>query len=215
MFEIRKFQPKDREALLQIGADTAFFGAPIENYMDDRRIFMDAFYAYYTDYEPEYAWVVCNEDQLGGFLTGSVNPERHRNMTSRRIFPAVLWNLICGKYKVGRKTWRYIHAVFGAWRRNEFASVDEEMYPAHLHINLLPAWRRQGMGRRLIEVYLNQLIEADVPGVHLQTTSLNIDACRLYEKVGFKLLDARLTQMYNHLLAQTVENRCYGLRLAK
>jgi hypothetical protein len=52
---IRPYQPKDRESVFRIAADTAFFGAPIEAYMEDRNVFLDAFYAYYTDLEPEHA----------------------------------------------------------------------------------------------------------------------------------------------------------------
>jgi hypothetical protein len=58
---IRPYQPKDRESVFRIAADTAFFGAPIEAYMEDRNVFLDAFYAYYIDLEPEHAWVACSE----------------------------------------------------------------------------------------------------------------------------------------------------------
>lgn len=37
--EIRPFQQTDRDALLKIAADTAFFGDPVEHFMEDRRIF--------------------------------------------------------------------------------------------------------------------------------------------------------------------------------
>ena len=45
---VRPYQPEDREAVLRLGADTAFFGAPIEACMEDRNIFLDAFYVYYA-----------------------------------------------------------------------------------------------------------------------------------------------------------------------
>lgn len=208
---IRPFQPADREALLQIGADTAFFGAPIEKYMEDRRIFMDSFYAYYTDQEPEHAWVACDGEQVVGFLTGCTDTRWHDHIMRQRILPAVLWRALRGKYRVGPKTWRYARAAANAALRGEIPGPDLSRYPAHLHINLLPDWRGFGLGRRLIEAYLHQLREQHVPGVFLQTTSMNAIAVKLYEKVGFCLLGSRQTRMYEHLIDTPVENRCYGL----
>ncbi len=211
---VRPFELHDRQPLLQIGADTAFFGAPIEAYMEDRRIFMDAFYAYYTDYEPQHAWVACANNQVVGFLTGCVDSKAHHRVFLSKILPAVVWKFLTGQYHPGPKTWQYVRAAAGAARRGEIAGADEKRYPAHLHINLLPAWRGLGLGRGLMEAYLNQLSSLGVPAVHLQTTSLNAAACRLYEKAGFHLLDARPTRMYAHLVDGPVENRCYGLELA-
>ncbi len=213
---IRPFQRNDRAALLEIGAATAFFGAPIEAYLEDRRAFQDAFYAYYTDYEPEHTWVACttsNQEKVIGFLTGCTDPGRYGQVTRMKILPGVFWNLIRGKYRTGPKTWAYIRALVSGGIRHEFPSADEALYPTHLHINLLPDYRGQGLGRQLIEHYLNQLRSLNLPGVHLHTTNLNRAACHLYEKTGFNLLDARPTQVWKRWVQEPVENRCYGQRL--
>lgn len=42
-WHIRPYYPNDRDALFRIAGDTAFFGNPIEAYMEDRRLFLDAF----------------------------------------------------------------------------------------------------------------------------------------------------------------------------
>lgn len=46
-FIIRMYKPSDRQDVLRISADTAVFGEPVEAILDDRRIFCDAFTAYY------------------------------------------------------------------------------------------------------------------------------------------------------------------------
>jgi GNAT superfamily N-acetyltransferase len=212
---VRPFEAKDREPLLQIGAETAFFGAPIEAYMEDRRIFMDSFYAYYTDYEPQHAWVACDGDQVVGFLTGCVDGKVHDRIFQQKVLPGVIWKFIRGYYHPGPNTWAYIRAAAGAALRGEIPAANETRYPAHLHINLLPAWRGFGLGRGLIEAYINQLRQLGVPAVQLQTTNMNIVACQLYEKVGFRLLDTRPTRMYAHLVNQPVEHRCYGMQLSE
>ena len=59
---IRLYEPDDRQDVLRISADTAVFGEPVEAILDDRRLFCDAFTAYYTDFESEYLWVASIND---------------------------------------------------------------------------------------------------------------------------------------------------------
>ena len=40
---VRLYRPEDRAAVLQIAADTGFFGAPVEAFMQDRRLMQDVF----------------------------------------------------------------------------------------------------------------------------------------------------------------------------
>ena len=213
---VRPYQLADREAVLRIAADTAFFGEPIEAYFDDRRLFCDAFYSYYTDFEPEHGWVAAEAGSAGavvGFLMGSTNTPRQNRTFSQKILPRVILNCLAGRYRFGLHTARYVSGVVRAWLGGEFARADLSIYPAHLHINLSVEWRRYGLGRRLIEVYLEQLRNSCLPGVHLKTTSLNEAACTLYEKMGFTLLDSRLTHLWGHLYRRPVYNLCYGLKL--
>jgi ribosomal protein S18 acetylase RimI-like enzyme len=210
---IRPYQPADRQAVFRIGADTAFFGAPIEAYLEDRNAFLDAFYAYYTDLEPEHTWVACADGEVVGFLTGSVDTRVHNWKLLRVLIPRLTGNLLRGRYYFGKRSWHYFGGIVGGLLRREFTHVDLRTYPAHLHINVESAWRGQELGQRLMEAYLGQLRELGVIGVHLDTTSLNEAACRLYEKMGFRLLDARPDRFWTKWFGHPVDNRCYGLKL--
>jgi|WetSurSiteA1Bulk_404760.scaffolds.fasta_scaffold17448_2 ribosomal protein S18 acetylase RimI-like enzyme len=210
---IRLYRPVDREDVLRIGADTAFFGAPIEKYMEDRRIFCDIFYSYYTDVEPGYCWIAEVEGRVAGFLAGCPDSKAKAGLYLRSILPGSLGSLIRGKYQSGPLTRDYLHRLVGAGFRNEAPHVDFKIYPAHLHINVDAGFRGHGFGRRLMNAYLGQLRGGQITGVHLNTTSLNEAACRLYESVGFRLLDARPTRMWEGIVEGHVENRCYGLQL--
>jgi ribosomal protein S18 acetylase RimI-like enzyme len=210
---VRPYQCEDRAALHRIAADTAFFGEPVEREMDDRRLLLDFLYVYYTDYEPEHVWVACAGDEVVGFLTGCTDTARKDRIFNRRILPRVVGRVLTGHYHSGRRTWRYLRGFLGAGLRGENPPVDLERYPAHLHINVDAAWRGHGLGRRLMQAYLEQLQSLGIPGVHLGTTSYNRAACSLYEKMGFRLLAARPTRMWAHLLQEPVELRVYGLDL--
>lgn len=216
---IRPYQATDRCAVFSIAADTAFFGEPVETYFDDRRLFCDAFYAYYTDWEPEHGWVATmNEPGEGeaspvGFLMGCVDSSRHRQILGFKILPGVVKRVLAGRYRLGRCTWRYLARLGLGFLRREFPHPDMGRYPAHLHINLLPDSRGFSLGRGMLEAYLNQLRELSLPGVHLNTTSQNVTACHLYERMGFRLLAARPTRMWRRFFDHPVENRLYGLEL--
>jgi ribosomal protein S18 acetylase RimI-like enzyme len=210
---VRPYQAGDREALFKIGADTAFFGAPIEAFMEDRRPFLDSFYAYYTDYEPEHAWVACVGSQVVGFLTGCTDTNRRNKITRQKLIPGVVWNVLSGRYKLGFKTLSYTRATIAAGLRGEFPPADVKRFPAHLHINLTDGFRGLGLGRRLMQAYLAQLKTLGVPGVHLHTTSLNEAACHLYEACGFRIWSSRPTRTWRYLIDRPVENRCYALEI--
>jgi ribosomal protein S18 acetylase RimI-like enzyme len=58
-------------------------------------------------------------------------------------------------------------------------------YPAHLHIDILNEYQRQGIGSRLIQKLENHLKKNQIKGVHLGTSSKNVKAIRFYNKMGF------------------------------
>jgi hypothetical protein len=142
-FTVRNYQPADREAVFHIAADTAFFGEPVEAFLDDRRLFCDVFYSYYTDREPEHAWVACADGDVVGFLTGCTDNSLQRKHQPEEFFrPA--WNLLRGKYRLGRKTFRYVMRLALAGLSSRRAVLDLIAFPAHLHINVSAAWRGHG-----------------------------------------------------------------------
>ena len=66
-----------------------------------------------------------------------------------------------------------------------------------------------------METYLQQLRGLGVPGVYLETTSLNEVACHLYEKLGFRKLDVRPDRFWAKWFGRPVDDRCYGLKLPR
>jgi ribosomal protein S18 acetylase RimI-like enzyme len=210
---VRPYQLPDRQAVLRIAADTAFFGEPVENFLEDRQLFCDLFYRYYTDFESSNGFVACAGDEVVGFIMGSLDTRQQQSRLWRLLLPGVIQGLLQRRYTLGPRTWRYGFGLIKAAMQREFPGCDLSIYPAHLHINIDAFWRGQGFGRRLMETYLARLQVLGVPGVHLHTTNLNPAACSLYASMGFILLDARRTSIWGYTMSQMVENRCYGLKL--
>ena len=209
---IRLYQEGDRQDVYRISADTAFFGDPVEAFLDDRQLFCDAFTRYYTDFEARYAWVACFDDQVMGYLTGCVDTAAQRKRYLRQTITPLVGRVLQGSYQLGSKTWRYARSMLAGVMRKEYPQVNYEEYPAHLHINVEAAARGQGLGQKLMEAYLDQISDLCIPGVYLDTTNLNKAACRLYEGVGFKLLMKQPTRVWGYLVSSSVENLVYGMK---
>ena len=63
-------------------------------------------------------------------------------------------------------------------------------YPAHLHIDLLPEYQRQGLGSRLVDTLADHLRKKGVPGVMLTVGGSNEVGQSFYNKYGFARIDA-------------------------
>jgi ribosomal protein S18 acetylase RimI-like enzyme len=77
-------------------------------------------------------------------------------------------------------------------------------WPAHLHIDILPAYQRQGLGRQLMDTFTGALRKAGVTAVHLGMSSSNARARAFYDRMGFHVLDVPGPDDVTHM----------GLRLA-
>ncbi|THH33678.1 hypothetical protein EUX98_g588 [Antrodiella citrinella] len=64
--------------------------------------------------------------------------------------------------------------------------------PAHLHIDILPAYQRRGWGRKLIGTLVRWLEhEKGLQGVWLGMDVRNEDAAKFYKRLGFAPIEAR------------------------
>ena len=211
--DIRHYQTSDQAAVLNIAADTAFFGEPVEAFLDDRKLYGDAFASYYLEHEAPFAWVADGQDGVVGFLLGCADTPCQVSQWRGYIISQVLVKALTGRYKLGRRTAGFAWGLLEGMLRGEEPAINVKEYPAHLQIDVQQGYRGLGVGRGLIEAYLEQLRNLAVPGVHLETTSHNEAACQLYEKMGFQLLDERPNHFWTKMFGFQVNNRSYGLKL--
>ncbi len=186
--EIRRYRPEDRAAVRHICFVTGYMGEPVDWLWRDEQSFADMFSAYYTDREPESVFVATAGGEVLGYLLGcrdstrAWNPAavagRHvvrRGIAVRRGTAAMIW-------RSGADV-----LVDLARRRVRIADYDfaDPDFPAHLHINLLPAARGAGAGSRLVHAWLDDLRASAVPGCFLQTMAENTNAIAFFEAMGF------------------------------
>jgi len=210
MWTIRRYQPTDREAVRQLAGDTAHFGDPIERFLDAREVFLDAFASFYTDVMGHYLWVAEEGRALLGYIMGCPDTADY-NEWFRANVKQVAWRAATLRYRgvFTRKSlgyiWRYAHV--------RIPYVDLSDYPAHLHINTRADWRGHGIGSALMQTYLDQLRNENIPGVHLETSSENVIAVPWYEKLGFQLLQRTPSDLYITSVGHSVDFLLYAMRL--
>ena len=72
--------------------------------------------------------------------------------------------------------------------RVDFAAFCQD-FPAHLHINLAPAFRSRGIGQQLIDAFSSAAAAVGRKGVHV-VTGKGMRNVRFYEKCGFATIGA-------------------------
>lgn len=186
---IRPYEAGDRDRVRHICFVTGYMGDPVDWLWRDAASFADLFTGYYTDHEPESAFVVSVDGVVCGYLLGCVDTRRagvptgalahhvlRRGLLVRPGTAGVLWRGIAdGIVDVAR----------GRVKPSEAELVDPR-WPAHLHIDLLPTARGVGAGGRLMHAWFDRLRALDVPGVHLQMWAENESAFAFFRAMGFE-----------------------------
>src|SRR5580692_3390766 len=93
-FQVRNYHQSDRESVRALCCDTGFLGNPIDPVFEDRRLFADFLTGYYTDWEPESAFVIEVDGEVKGYLLGSRQPFRQQVYSFYQnvvLFLKILW----------------------------------------------------------------------------------------------------------------------------
>jgi ribosomal protein S18 acetylase RimI-like enzyme len=186
---VRPYDPADRERVRHVCFETGYLGDPVAWLWRDAPSFADMFSGYYTDEEPESAFVVEVDGVVSGYLLGAVDARRAWD-PGRVAARHVLRRAIALRPGTAGVIWRTVAdgAADVAAKRLDPAALTfhDPAYPAHLHIDLLPEARGVGAGRRLVELWLDRLRALGVPGCHLETFAENTGALAFFRSVGFE-----------------------------
>lgn len=209
---VRKYEKDDRSYLRTIACDTAFMGEPAEVFFMGRGILADLLTMYFTDYEPESCFVAENDGKVVGYLLGTKNEKKLNVVFVSRILPKLFCKTLFSVVIFKKKNIIFLCNIFLSLLKGEF-KVPRLIgkYPALLHINILRGFRKSGIGRRLIEIYINYLRQESIPAVHLGTKSENSTA--FFEKQGFRLLYETKRSYFKYILGRDFKYCVYGMKL--
>lgn len=184
---IRPYHTSDRDALRRISCATAFLGLPLSLFVDDDVIVADILTRYYTDFEPQSCFVAVAGNTVVGYIIGSVNAKKARQIFMRQIMMPALWRAVRKGIFLKENALRFLRHLMVSVIKGEFRDPDfSHLYPATLHINIDKNFHRHRIGSKLIARYLEYLQNDHITGVHLGTISSS--AKEFFIKNGFSLL---------------------------
>lgn len=185
-FEIRSYQPSDRARVRELCCETGFLGNPIDPIFEDRELFADYLTAYYTDWEPESAFVLLVNGDIRGYLLGSRCPLRQQlyNLYNN-IALGIRGAFRYPKYNAASK--KFVNWIFKqAWRE----VPAQPRCNAHFHINLLPDARQVATTRAIMDSYLRYLHAKGEKAVYGQMVVFeDRRGTKMFERYGFKVLN--------------------------
>ena len=174
MITIRPYDKKDFRSVQDICMLTSWMKDDITPVS---RAYMCAMYCdYYLDNQSEFCFVAEDDGQVVGYILCAADCDDYLEKMDELYLPLV------------RKLSGKDHLRFVAQQRVEQRYI-RAGYTAHLHINLLPEYQRQGIGTQLVDALINKLTQMCVEGVYLVCSNKNEGARAFYEKCGFEDID--------------------------
>ncbi|KAA3614960.1 MAG: N-acetyltransferase [Calditrichaeota bacterium] len=182
--KIRLYNPSDLTALYDICLKTGDSGKDATEHYDDPKILGHFYAAPYAVLEPNLCFVVTCSGKPCGYILGTQNSEQFYETCENEWFPKLRENYPLPNANNTSKDAHIIRLI----HKGHIVNQDLTDYPAHLHIDLLPITQGKGIGRKLMEIFLNKLRELEIPSVHLQVGKSNPGAIQYYEKMGFHII---------------------------
>lgn len=184
MPSIRPYRKEDFDAVYDICIRTGHRGSDARAYYADPTILPEIFAAPYVVLEPEVCFVVADDDDtaVGYIVATSDTPAFVRR------FRAEWLPLVADRYLPFDGEPSDLDELMRKLLHWPERMLVPEMapYPAHLHIDLLPAYQGMGLGKRLIHTLRDRLAAMGVPGLHLNMARDNDNAYRFYHHIGFE-----------------------------
>ena len=182
---IRKYRPQDRADCFDVCIKTGRAGQDATGIYSDDDLIPEIFCGPYVDLEPDLAFVVDDGERVIGYAFGTADTRAFVERYRAAVLPGFVKRF--GDLEGKSADEREMTELGLNPDRMIAPHLDE--YPAHLHIDLLPQARGQGVGRRLIETLLDEFAARGATGVHLDMDPANADAGAFYARLGFHILN--------------------------
>lgn len=188
---IRRYRDSDLDDLYRICLQTGDHGEDATSVFDDPRVLGHLYAAPYGLFEPSLAFVAEDEVGVGGYIVGALDSRAFEKRLDADWWPALRARYPAPPSELAPDLWtpdqraaQLIHLPRAA--PDELA----EDYPSHLHINLVPRLRSQGLGGQLMKRLIGALRDQGSVGLHFFVASANQRAVGFYQHLGFTLASA-------------------------
>lgn len=182
---IRNAQSSDEAAILNICVRTADRGQDGSHLYSDPRLPGLVWALPYIRFCPDNAFVLTKDGIVMGYCVAVPDTIAYEDWLKAQWWPSL------------QETFRDFEAqttddldVLSYIRSaSRTPSQVTSLYPAHIHINLLPDVQNGGHGSALLRHQLNSLEASGVQGIHLGVNQHNEKVVAFYERFGFVEID--------------------------
>jgi RimJ/RimL family protein N-acetyltransferase len=188
---VREYRPEDRDAVRRICFETGLMGDTIAPQYSDLESFADMLTAYYTDAEPEGAWVAEADGKVVGYMLSCFDSKKawdpgvialkHALLRGLWLRPGTAWFYWRGVFDLFVDVFRFV--FMGAAARPKF---DRARYLSHTHNNLLPEGRSGGLSKEFFYRAFDRVKRAGSRGLYGEVWSANENMVRYLEKLGYR-----------------------------
>jgi ribosomal protein S18 acetylase RimI-like enzyme len=183
--EIRPARHGDESGAYHVCLKTGNFGKDGEPfYRDDPDALGRIFVGPYLAFEPAYSLILEDPEGVCGYALGALDSRKFYNRYDTEWRPD-----LCRRFPEPTgdpATWTRAQMVHGWYHHPDYTCPEPyDLYPSHLHIDLLERAQGRGYGRRMMEQVMELLRRDGSPGVHLGVSLANVPAQSFYPKLGF------------------------------
>jgi len=179
-FHVRAYHPSDLFMLYRICLATGEDGDDATGTIDEE-ILGHFFAAPYAVLEPELCFILTADGAPCGYVLGTSDSTRFERDCRERWWPPLRLKYPLPDQGDDSREADMIRAIHAGYKAPPYC----DRYPAHLHIDILPAGQGRGNGRNLMQAFLGKLRAMKVKGVHLGVSKGNTRAVAFYPKLGF------------------------------
>jgi ribosomal protein S18 acetylase RimI-like enzyme len=180
---VRRYEPADLETIREICIVTGHAGRDARGSMTDTSLLPDTFAEPYLVYDPLLAFVADDGGRAVGYVLGTADTVAFADWFRTTWLPKVAPEHAGRPAAVTDFESLILELMYTPGRM-----VHQELapYPAHLHIDLLPEYQGQGLGRQLIDAFRGELVSRGIEAFHLSMDPANVNARAFYDRLGFE-----------------------------
>jgi len=187
MSEIRKARLGDLDQIYAISLLTGDAGKDATRLYEDGQLIGHIYSAPYIVLSLKTSFVVEDDEGVAGYIVGPHDTAAFEARLEREWWPALRarYEEPQGDLAGWNADERRIHTI----HHPEPAFAPRvAAFPAHIHMNLLPRLQGQGLGTRLLDLWISTAREAGVKGVYLGANAENVSGQRFWASRGFERL---------------------------
>jgi len=185
---IRTFRSADLEALYAISLATGHEGGDASHLYKDRKLIGHIYSAPYALLEPGLALVAEDDEGVAGFAVGTPDTGKWQERLEAEWWPSLRRQYAdpaagpAAEWSADQRRANTIH------RPQPTPRQVVELYPAHLHLNLLERTQGRGAGTTLFSEWMARASREGVGATHVGVNSANARAVQFWSKRGFDRL---------------------------